>query len=186
MKSPENSYIQNLDKQPPPEVINQSLGLKAEDVVIDFLREHFPDIKVRLSTAKEDSGLDQIEKGERIDTVAYLENKPVMVMQITTTGSSRVKGEKLSQLKENPFVHLDEMKPKDGYIPRILIGLDHARIQSFLHNPDFASHPEILDDIMRGIVNSLNFDLIMTRNPVEQNRVKTLLNLFETKKASQN
>ena len=185
MKSPENLYIQNIDKQPP-EVINQSLGLRAEYVVIDCLKKHFPNIKVRLSTISEDSGLDQIEKGKRIDTVAYLENKPVMVMQITTTGNSRVKEKKLSQLKENPFVHLDEMKPQDGYIPRVLIGLDHARIQSFLHNPDFSSHPEILDDIMRGITNSLNFDLVMTKNPIELNRVKALLNIFETKTASQN
>ena len=143
MKGPENLYVQNLDKQPPPEVINQSLGLQAEDVVIDFLREHFPNIKVRLSTVSEDSGLDQIEKGKRIDTVAYLEDKPAMVMQITTTGSSKVKSEKLTQLRENPFVRLDEMKLQDGAIPKVLVGLDHAHVKSFLGDHNFAKHPEI-------------------------------------------
>ena len=185
MKSPENSYIQNIDKKSSPNSIPQ-LGLQAENVVIDFLRENFPNIKVRPATKDEDSGVKQIEKGKQIDAVAYIEEKPVMVMQITTARDSKIRGEKRTQMYDNPFVHLNEMKPQEGSIPKVLVYVDSKQAESFLNDHDFSNHIKILEDITRGIVNSLNFDLIMTKNPAEQDKVKILLDIFQMKRADQN
>ena len=108
-----------------------------------------------------------------------------MVLQISTTGSFTGREEKKRQLKDRPFVRLGEMKPQEGSVPKVLVHLDQLHVKSFLKDNSFASHPEILDEIIRGIVNSLNFDLIMTKNPAEQEKVKVLLDIFQSKRASQ-
>ena len=184
MYNPETGYIANIDNTGPNH--NESLGFDAEDLVIDFLNNQFPDLEIRHSTIEEDSGVRQITKGKQIDAVAYMGGLPAMVMQITTARDPKVRAEKMTQLKDHPFVRLDEMKPQDTSVPKVLISVGADSAEAYLKDRDFSKHPEIFDDILRGIVNSLNFDLIMTKNPKERTRVTDLLGVFGRKNVSNN
>ena len=186
MKGPEDQYIQNLDEQIPAGAGVDSVGFQAEDVVISFLTAHFPNISVRPATPEEDSGATQITKGKQVDAVVYLEDKPAMVIQITTAESPKGRNAKIAQMRDKPFVRLDEMGSRDSAVPKVLVHIHPNHVRSFLDSPDFTTHPEIVDEITRGIVNSLQFDLVTTHNPTQQNAVRTLLDIFDSKKASPN
>jgi hypothetical protein len=178
--------MNNFEIRPVPQPEEQALleadrplGLKAEDVAINFLAEHFPNISIRHATEREDSGVKQIERGKQIDAVVYVGEKPAMAIQITTARDKAVRNEKMAQLRDRPFVRLDEMKPQDPSIPKVLVGLSPENVELFLSDNDYAKHPEILDEIMLGITNSLNFDLLISKNPADKERIKQLLEIFK-------
>jgi len=145
MYNPENRYISSIDNinNSVPE-IPKPLGFDAEDLVIDFLSSQFPNIEVRHSTQEEDSGVKQITKGKQIDAVAYMSGLPAMVMQITTARDPKVRSEKMSQLRDNPFVRLDEMKPQDPSVPKVLISVDANSTEAYLKDKDFQNIQKFL------------------------------------------
>lgn len=161
------------------EGIDRSIGEKAEAIFGELIENKHQNISARYSTEGEDSGLRQIVQGKQIDAVIYVENKPAMVAQITTARSSGVREDKKSQLIERPFVRLDEMDLKDTPIPKVLVYIDPEEIKSFINDGDISQHPKIEESIRRGIVNSLKLDLMKTQNPLEQKKVKELLEIYE-------
>ncbi|OHB13218.1 MAG: hypothetical protein A3G99_01155 [Candidatus Zambryskibacteria bacterium RIFCSPLOWO2_12_FULL_39_23] len=160
---------------------DKGVGFIAEEVLVDILRNRLPDMSVRLSTSGEDSGLEQIGRGDQIDTVAYLKDRPAMTMQITTARDKRVRDEKIKSLRDRPFVRLDEMGLKDTAIPKTLVWMDPEKVLAFVNSGDPSITESLLDEVFMGIINSLKFDLAMTKNPAEQQHIMMLLQLFEQK-----
>jgi hypothetical protein len=179
MYNPEDRYIRNLDVG----ALNQNddLGKLAESVVIAFFNEHFPgQITIRPATEEEDSGLKQIVQGKQIDAVAYdATGEATMCMQITTARDVRVRREKLKQLMERPFVSLAESR---NSVPKVLVNIDPIEVSSFLIDHDFSKHIHISEQILESTVQSLGFVLTRTQIPEERQKIRMLIDLFETKK----
>lgn len=172
----ENSMIDRIDfKRNRREL--RGKGQPAEELVLAFLNSKVPGFKTRLSTQEEDKGIK--EGGKAIDTVSYIDDKPVMVSQITTDTERGGIAKKLEEMEKYPFVRLDEMKREDMALPKVLIYLDVKQVASFTKEPDFEQHPEIAIQIIDSSSRSLKFDLAKTKNPLEQNAITRLIQLFE-------
>ena len=181
--NPENQYIRNIDRSrlPPSLMINESLAKSAEKVVVDYFNQNFngKGMRARLATPIEDSGIKR-EGGKQIDAVVYYAEKPVMCIQITTARDPSVREQKIRQLAENPFLRLEEMRREDMSIPKVVVGLNHEEVESFLSNPDFSKYPKISKKIMSDITKSLLFVLNITKNEKEKKEVKELLLVLES------
>ncbi|MSU45095.1 MAG: hypothetical protein EXS47_00460 [Candidatus Zambryskibacteria bacterium] len=164
MGSPEGEYIHNLDSVRENNLAGQ--GFPAEDLTVDFFNAIGFD--TRLSTASEDSGTRDIGPKQTIDAVTYYEGRPAMGVQITTTSFRDVREKKLNEMRARPFVRLDEMKPTDPAIPRVLIYLDAKDVKNFGSDPDFKHHPKIADQILSSCILSLQFDSSQTKNHGEK------------------
>lgn len=182
------SYGRNLDKDnsvpPPPRIERENLGMMAEDVIIDFFNEKFPgQISVRSATATEDSGLEHAAESKQIDAVAYDNSgAPIMCMQITTAKDSVVRMKKMQQLINKPFVRLDEMKSSDKAIPKVLVYVDASEVDSFLNDHDFLKHPKISEQVLESAIQCLKFVSTKTKVKDEQQRIKDLMDILDTKK----
>jgi hypothetical protein len=179
--NPENSYIRNIDNRnlPPRKVVSEELAKKAEEVIIGCLNEQLrgKNIEVRPATPKEDSG-HKDEGGKQIDAVLNIAGKAGMCIQITTARDPDVQRKKLMQLKENPFVRLEEMKREETPIPKVVVSINPEEITSFLGDSSFAKHPQIWTKIKSDITNSLLYVLNMTKNEKEKIKAKELLILL--------
>lgn len=180
------NYTRNADKNsvPPQRVERESLGMMAEDVVIDFFNDNFPgQISVRPATAAEDSGLKHAPESKQIDAVVYSDKgEPIMCIQITTARDSAVRMKKMQQLIEKPFVRLDEMKANDKAIPKVLVYVDPSEVDSFLNDHDYLKHPKIAEQILQSATQCLKFVATKTKIKDEQVRISNLINILDIKK----
>lgn len=176
----EDSYIRNIDKTDTTPPIDD-IGMRAEDLVIDFFNENFPgQFTVRHATPEEDSGVKQIEQGKQIDAVVYDEKgAPVMCIQISTARNKEVRREKVMQLMSRPFIRLTEMRAQDPAIPKVLVNIDPIEASTVLIDHDFSKHPKISEQIIRSSIESLGFVLTKTQLKDEQDRVRTLISILE-------
>jgi len=178
----ENQYIRNIDrsKLPPSLRISEGLAKSAEKVVVDYFNESFKSkgIKARLATPIEDSGIKR-EGGKQIDAIVYHAEKPVMCIQITTARDPEVREKKIRQLAENPFIRLEEMRREDLSIPKVVVGLNHEEVESFLNHPDFSKYPQISKKILNDTNKSLLFVLSLTKNEKERQEIRELLLVLE-------
>lgn len=179
MGSPEMGYIHHLDKELHPE---SDKGKEAERVVIEFFQKAFPGkVEVRPADEEEDSG----KGGQIVDAVAYLDGKAAMGLQITTATDKEARLKKMEEMRQSPFIRLPkEMQPKDPNIPRVLVFLEQKEVKSYQDDPqhDLKQHRRLSQQILESSINSLKFDLLMTKNPREIHRINTLLSLLEQEK----
>lgn len=183
MYNPENEYIRNIDSGgPKPPDGTLDLGKIAEDLVVNIFNLNVGGMTLRLATPSEDSGVKQIISEKQIDTVAIQDGKPIMCMQITIARDPKIHAEKINQLKNKPFVRLDEMSPKDIAIPKVVIGLDPNEIESLSNDQNYSGHPKILDKIIKDTLACLRYDLTRTEYEKEQERIRVLISFFESKK----
>lgn len=180
------SYGRNIDNgiQHTSGIESKSIGLMAEDVIIDFFNEKFPgQISVRPATHEEDSGHEHATESKQIDAVAYNNNGiPIMCIQITTATDSVVRMKKMQQLINKPFVRLDEMKSNDKAIPKVLVYVDASEVDSFLSDHDFLKHPKIADQVLESAIQCLKFVSTKTKIKDEQQRIKDLMDILDIKK----
>lgn len=180
MSSMEDKIINRLDsRKPDSQAEKEVYGREAEKVAIEFIQS-ISGLRVRSATPAEDSGLSQIGKDPAIDAVGYLDEKPAIVFQITNSDDKRVQQEKTRDLLERPFIRLLEMAPQDTAIPRVLVFLDRVEVWAFMgdtsHN--IKKHPRLRKQITDGVLNSLRFDLMKTKNPKEQELIQKLMTQF--------
>lgn len=174
----EGRYPQNLDRDFDKQ--ERTEGKPAEEVVVNFFK--MSGFEARFASPLEDEGRVDIGRKQIIDAVAYLEGRPALGLQITTNDSKEVREKKLAEMRSKPFIRLDEMKSKDLSIPRVLVFLDGAKVNKFKQNPDYNSNPELALQILDSAINSLKFDLVQTKNPLEQKAVNQLLGMMEEEK----
>lgn len=155
-------------------------GRPAEQLTSDFFTQSGFD--TRFTSESEDEGTTNIGSKKIIDAVVYRSELPVMALQITTSEFRSIREKKLAEIRNKPFIRLDEMKSKDVSIPRVLVYMDAARVKKFSNNPDFNQNPELSIQILDSTINSLKFDLLQTKNPLEQKAVKDLIVMLEQEK----
>lgn len=176
--SVENRYIHEIDA---PKLQRESQvprqGRPAENITSDFFKAS--GFETRFSTEAEDEGRVDIGNKPTIDAIVYEKGKPIMSLQITTSEFQGIREKKMTEMKKKPFVRLDEMLSNDTSIPKILIYLDAKNVKTFDQEPDFSQHPEIAIQILDSSILSLKFDLSQTKNPLEQNAVQKLIEMFE-------
>lgn len=170
MRGIEERYISNIDrgKLPPPDL--EAQGRQAEETVIEFLRERFPNMTVRKATPEEDEGVRKGDIGRKaiVDAVLYLEGKPVIGTQITSAENKAVQEEKLRLLRSDPFLRIPGMNVRDPGLARTVTFIDPR-----------ADRLEQAKQILESNLNSLKFDLTQTKNPDEILRLKNLISMFE-------
>lgn len=178
MGNPDLGYIPNIE---PRREQTSSTGKSAEETVINFFKQAFPNMEVRTATAKEDHGMDEFATGKAVDAIAYLDKKPALGLQITTTESQQFISKKINEMQKQPFLRLEEMKTADPAIPRALIYLDAKEVQEFSKDKNFDMHPKLGRQILDSTVKSLQFDLLKTSNQQEISRLQSLLQLIHSK-----
>ena len=186
----EDAYVNNIDNAGAIPSVNgiDDIGMRAEDLVIEFFNDNFPgQFTVRPATPEEDSGVKQIRLGRKVDAVVNDETgKPIMCMQITTARDRKVVEEKMRELMSRPFIRLEEMTARDHAIPKVFIKMDPVEAGALLKDHDFSRHPKISEQILESVVNSLTFILAAKtdgiRGKEERDRVRVLLNIFEKRK----
>ena len=171
MRSPENYYINNLDRPEEDEIAKR--GLLAEELVVNAINTGIDGLEARLSTLSEDSGVKDIGPTQTIDAVAYSEGKPVMGIQITTAEDPKTRQKKMQELMDQPFIRLAEMRPKDPAIPKVLVYLDRKTVDRYEHENKIES--DMIIKIIDGAIKSLTFDLAKTQNPQEQKAIRDLI-----------
>ncbi|HEY4508966.1 MAG TPA: hypothetical protein VJC13_01635 [Candidatus Paceibacterota bacterium] len=176
----EERYINHLDAGSGGDMGLEGQGFPAEEVVVNFFNASGFD--ARFSTATEDEGTTDIGPKQIIDAVVYYDGKPAMAPQITTSTIKSFREKKLDELRQRPFLRLDEMGPSDPAIPKVLIYLKAKDVKAFGEDPDFSRHPEIALQILNSSIISLNFDLSKTENPLEQKAITELVGMLETEK----
>jgi hypothetical protein len=164
----------------------EELGNAAEEAVAGFLEGFIPSInEVRISSKEEDSGLNQIVRGQKIDLVVYIDRKPAMVIQVTVSTNDKITKEKKQDVEDRPFVRLPEMRPSDPAIPKVFVQLFGSSVKVFEeNNRKFNDHREILMKILKEIREWLDLDLSKTLNPAEKERIQRLMEIFKMEKAS--
>lgn len=163
----------------------EDIGFEAEEVVVQFFQT-IPQMDIRYSTETEDSGRKQIVQDQQLDAVAYLDGHPAMGLQITTAMDPDLRAEKMRQIKARPFLRLNEMKKTDMAIPRVLVFLDPKHVEEFGTDHDFSKHPQVGDQILKSAINSLKFDIAMTKNLQEQEAIKSLILMLESERKKAN
>jgi len=146
------------------------LGQKGEEAVINFFRSISPRIEIRKSSSKEDAGRDATFSPKTIDSVVYIDGEPGLAPQISVSKNPKVRKEKFEQLKNRPFLRLDEMRNTDTAIPAGVI---------LLEQEDIEKGRPVDKQILQDTLNSLRFDLTQTKNPKEIDKVKKTIALFE-------
>ena len=172
-----------IDREQKPELTGQ--GKMAENVVIEFFKMNFPSMQVRKATAKEDAGQVGFGPAKTVDAVAYLDQKPAMALQVTSSTGEQFeeyRKKKLMELKNKPFLRLEEMSSHDVAIPRALVFVEPNELKKFIADHDFAKHPNLGKTILDSTLNSLKFDLLQTKNPKEIDRLRQLISLIDEQK----
>ncbi|HTL39462.1 MAG TPA: hypothetical protein VL306_01480 [Methylomirabilota bacterium] len=156
-----------------PEFFQENLALE--------LFQAIPQLETRVSTKEEDSGRIDIGPKQIIDAVSYLEKKPAMALQITSSSSREVRAKKLQEMRTKPFIRLPEMKPSEPAIPRVLVYLDKQYLAQ-IESGSLRNNPEAAIQVLSSAINSLKFDLTQTKNPLEQKSVQGLIQILEQEK----
>lgn len=162
----------------------KELADAAEDAVADFLKGYISPIdEVRISNHEEDSGRNQIERGNKIDLIVYIEKKPALVVQVTISSNEKILEEKKRDVKDRPFVRLKEMTRNDHAVPKVLVTLSGSSVKVFEeNNRKFNDHREILMKVLKQIREGLSE--LQSQNPEEIERIKKLIEIFSMEKAS--
>jgi hypothetical protein len=158
-------------------------GKMAEAAVINFLNIYFRNyIRVRAATVEEDASRIVTDKGRQIDIIVYdLRDRPLLCVQVTAQKDPKILNEKMQQLKDSPFVRLEEMTQYDVAIPKALVCLDPEAVVSYNKDRNFKKHLDIGEKIVDDIQKSLRFVDSKTKNPKEKQRAKDALSVFEGK-----
>ena len=175
MRDIESRYIEQIDKA---KFAGQ--GKASEEIVINFFRRSFPNMEVRQATAKEDAGQDK--SGKMIDAVVYMDQKPALALQITSTVDRDQRIKKQQEMMLQPFLRLEEMKPLDPAIPRVLIYVDARDVKAYSENKDLTRLAKLGESILESTLLSLRFDLTQTKNPKETERLRQLLGMIDEHK----
>ena len=181
MGSPELGYVHKIDKHrqnPPSREDIGDWGKEAEETVIEFFRNNFPGVEIRRATPAEDSGKRE-SGGKAVDAVAYIDGKPSLGLQITTSTDSAVKDSKSQLMKDFPFLRLAEMRNTDPSIPRALVFLKAGQVAEYVKNPDFKRHPEMAGQILESVIKSLQFASLKTKDQDDHKRINVLLAMFQ-------
>lgn len=185
MGNPEAGYINRIDRErqskSPPE--HEGRGKDAEGLVIEFLQTQFPTMRLRAATPEEDAGNRGANVGKRIDAVAYLEGKPALGLQITTSMMEGIRKKKIREIQDHPFIRLAEMRTGDIAIPRAIIFADIDEVEGLMEDHDFEKHVKFAQGVLEGISISLQYVLKQTKNPNEVEKLNELIGLFEKEKS---
>lgn len=180
MRGPEGEYIHNLDSNK--ENVLAGQGFPAEGITENFWNSM--GFYARPATDSEDSGVKDIGPRQTIDQVVYYnDGRPAMAPQITTSSFQSVREKKIKEMRDKPFVRLEEMKPNDPAIPKVLIYLDANDVKNFGSDPDFAHHPKIASQILNSCILSLQFDSSRTENPREKEAIAKLIGMLSSQKS---
>lgn len=139
-------------------------------------------MEVRQATPEEDAGDTGFTSGKIIDAVAYLDHKPALALQITSTVDKGQRLKKMEELRSRPFLRLAEMKPQDPSIPRVLVYVEAKDIIELTSDFDFSKPNQVGKQILESTISSLEFDLLNTKNPEEIKRLGLLLQMLRDKK----
>lgn len=180
----ENSYINQIDKDKREK--QEDIGLESEDPVQEIFSSAWPQFTIRKSSKEEDSGLDQIRRGKRIDFVFYINKKPVMTMQFTTAMDRRIIDEKWKNYIDHPFTTLDEMSPKDMHIPQTFVKVQPDVMRDFLNRSSDDLRNKIIEISKKGIIGTLEHDKDVADDKAYKDHIKMLLDIFNNKKSEPN
>lgn len=174
MSSIESRYIHHLDmeKQRIP-----GQGKATEEAVISFFKTAFPNMEIRPATPQEDAGEEQ--GGKMVDAIAYLDKKPALALQITSTIDKDQKLKKMQELMDHPTVRFEETKPQDPPADRILVYVDAKEVKELSQDKDLSKHPQIGKNIFESMLLSLTVSLRQTKNPKEIERLRQRLAMVE-------
>ena len=181
INSVEDARIRDIDRPSDQEI--ERLGLLAEELVVNSINLKLPEFKAKLSTVSEDSGVKDIGSRQIIDGVLYHKDKAVLGMQITNAEDPQTIQRKMSELVDRPVIRLSEMKPKDPGIPKVLVILKRETIKAYDQNAQTQNDPEVIIQILDGIIKSLKFHLT-TNKDADQRKViqQSLIQFTEVQK----
>lgn len=173
----ENRYIHRIDaKKSAGELRGQ--GIPAEKFVALFY-DRIPGLKVRFSTREEDKG-PEIGGRQTVDlVVSFSDGRLAFAPQVTSSIEKGVIEKKLKEIREHPFIRLNDMKPGDLAIPKVLISLDARQVKIFFGDPNPEKYPELYLKVIDDHIRSLTFNLSQTQNPLERNAVNKLIEIFK-------
>lgn len=174
----EDHYIQRLEKPSETEIEKQAF--LAENLAINILNEKTSVLDVRLSTPEEDSGRKDIQRGPKIDIVAYLKGKikrPVIAIQITMAEGPRTLSEKMKEVAQHPFVVVDGKS-----VPKTFVPYKRKQVEEYSKDPNLANHPELSVYTLDCIIKSLQFSLTQTKDLREQQAITELVKMLEDDK----
>lgn len=178
--SPENSYINRIDeKKLWPERMGQ--GKPAEKFASMFY-ESILAFKARPATPEEDKGREMGGRQTVDVVVSFKDGRPAFATQVTTNDSRDMMVKKIQEMREHPFLRLDEMRPQDLSVPKVLVFLDAKHVKFFFEDPLLRKHPELMLKIIDDHIRSLTFSLSQTKNPPQQDAVKELIRIFTEEK----
>lgn len=176
----EDSYVDRIDRHMGVgEVKGQ--GKPAEEFVARFY-EGISGLKVRFSTPEEDKG-PEIGGRQTVDlVVSFADGRAAFATQITSSDQRGVMEKKIKEMRDHPFIRLDEMNPHEVSIPKVLVFLDAGQIKNFFNDPTMKKYPELPLKVIDDHIRSLIFDLSQTQNPPQQKAVKELIQIFTEEK----
>ncbi|MBX4191697.1 MAG: hypothetical protein KW804_02785 [Candidatus Doudnabacteria bacterium] len=171
----EQYYVNKIDRKRERRELSGQ-GKPAEKIVFDF-HNGVTGMESRYATEEEDKG-PEVGGKQTVDVIFYREGKPALASQITTDIEKGAIKKKLEEIKNHPFIRLEEMGSNDVAIPKSLIYLDAKQVSGFTKDPDFNKHPELALQIIDSHVKSLIFDISQTQNPLEQKAAQELIAFF--------
>lgn len=154
------------------------IGKEAEQALLDALAL-IPGMQARHSTPEEDSGLEQIVKGDTIDAVAYVGGKPAFWVAMTTARDSVVRDKKIRQFMSRPL-----FKRVEGVsIPRAFVYVDAADVRAYVADRDITKHSGLRQKIMDDLIQMLSFAVTQTKIAEEKSRVGVLVKSLQEHRA---
>ena len=180
----ENRYVNHIDAKTDSKKsweARMGQGKPAEQFIAMFYGG-LPGFQGREATPDEDKGK---EKGGRqtVDVVAlFKDGRPAFATQITTNDSKDMMIKKLQEMRDNPFIRLDDMRTQDVSIPKVLVVLDPKQVKSFFEDPLIRKHPELMLKVIEDHIRSFTYDLSQTKHPPQQEAVRELIRIFTEEK----
>jgi hypothetical protein len=182
VQGPVKKIISHMDGKATLDVIKalEEKGNSPEKVIALFYDE-ISGLKTILLTPDKDKGVKS--KGQQVtDLVVYFNDyEPAFTVQIVKSNENREKvKETLRGVADNPFIRLDGTTLA---IPKVLVYLDEDQIKNFFENPKKPDqYPKLYLKFIDDHIKSLNFDLFKTKNPLEQEEIKKLIEIFTKEK----
>lgn len=182
-RGPEESYLRHIE--PPKRETGR--GFEAEETVIEFFEQNFPNMQTRTSTPKEDAGhFGQGVESKAVDVVVSKKGErrdiPAMAIQVTTNDDRWAVEKKIKEMTQMPFVNLRESRLGDPSVPRILIFLKPEDVRDYAQDRIFDSHPNISQKILDDAEKSLKFSMSRTKDQKTKLHIGELLkNVQDTK-----
>jgi len=177
----ENRYVERIDRRRLANELGVQ-GFPAEEFVNIFYNT-IPGFQARFSTLDEDKG-PEVGGRQTVDlVVSFADGRPAFASQITTNNAEKgLIDKKKKEMRDRPFIRLNEMKNTDLSIPKVLVVPGARQVKDFFQDPDPAKHPELALKVIEDHLNSFRFDRMQTQNPLEQKAVDELIKIFDTEK----